>query len=114
MIEVSLESIEDLLPEEKEELLRQAEGLSPKEVKKLVRRFKLKLDLPDLTDEEREPVPSRFFEEAQAICIMLVDATEEVTNVDFNHLHPNAKGLLISQIKKTIGILAREVSENDK
>lgn len=106
------ETIEDLLPEEKDELLKQIVGLSPQEAKKVIRAYKLKLDLPDLTDEQRQPLPEHLFEEVQEKAIMLIEATEEIVAIDLLGLHPNAKALLFSQIKKSIGMLGRLVSEN--
>jgi hypothetical protein len=103
--------LEGLLPEEKDEVLKQAVGSSPKEFRKLVRDYKLKLDCPELTDEQRQPLPESLFTKVEEVSIMLLEATEEVTTLDYPSLHPNAKALLFSQVKKVIGMLGNTVQK---
>jgi len=104
-----MNKFEGLLPEEKEELSKLLVGLSSKECKKAIRDFKLKLDLPDLTDEQRQPLPEHLFKEVEEVSIMLLESSEAVVELDLSTLHPNAKALLISQVKKSIGMLGRVV-----
>jgi hypothetical protein len=99
-----------LMPEEREEILKQIEGLeSTKELRKAIRDYKFKLDYPELTEEACRPVPEDEFDKVQ-VHILVID--EFVDNVDAMNLvavHPYAKEYLFSHIKKSIGHLARLV-----
>lgn len=100
-------SVADLEDEEQEELLDRAEveKLNRQQFRKIVRNYKLKLDLPELTDDQRQPISAHEFEKAQEVAVMLLEAVEEVRNLDLSSLHPNAKEFLLSQVRKAIGIL---------
>ncbi len=106
--------MEDLLPEEKEELLKQVEGLDVKDAKKAIRMFKLHLDLPELTEEDLEPVSEELFQKANELSLLLVEIADELDEFNFKTVHPNAKSLLMYQMKKTIGTLGRLIIYHDK
>ena len=105
------DSLKDLEPEEKEELLKQVRGLSPKEVRTTIRVFKLRLDCPELTEEQLKPIPMIYFEVVQELAGNLLTVVDDIDNLNFTELHPNAKAFLLSQVKKSIGILARKVMQ---
>jgi hypothetical protein len=104
--------LEGLEPEEKEELSKQLVGLSSKEIRKAVRDYKLKLDCPELTDEERQPLPEELFNDVEDLVFDLLEVTEEIVNLDYSVIHPNAKAFLLSQVKKSIGMLGGVVNKN--
>lgn len=106
------ESLEDLLPEEREELLKKVEGLSPKETRTTIRIYKLRLDCPELTEEQLQPIPIEYFKQVQEIASDLWYVVDDITNLNLIELHPNAKAFLLSQVKKSIGILAGVVMKN--
>lgn len=103
--------IADLEPEEQKELLTQAvdQQMPVSAFSKAVHQYKLKLDTPELTDEQRQPVSAVEFEKVQAIALMLLEVTEDISSLNLESLHPQAKSFLFSQVKKSIGILARVI-----
>lgn len=101
---------EGLMPEEKEEVLKQIEGLtSLKELKKAVRDYKFKLDYPDLTDEDCKPIPDDEFDKVEVHILMIDEFVQQINGINFISVHPYAREYLFSRIKKTIGHLARLV-----
>jgi hypothetical protein len=106
--------LKDLLPEEKEEILRQIDGLSPKEVRTTIRVFKLRLDCPELSEEQLKPLPIEYFLKVQELASELLYVVDDIDNLNFQELHPNAKAFLLSQVKKSIGILASVVNREVK
>jgi len=99
--------VASLTAEEQEEMLNLAEEkkLTRDELRKAVRRYNIRLDLPELSEEELEPNPADF-KKAQEMVIMLIEVTEEVKNLNWDSLNEDARDYLIAQIKKTVGALA--------
>jgi hypothetical protein len=102
-------TVADLMPEEQEELLLKAENehLSRQDFRKIVRKYKLKLDLPELSEDELKPASKEEFEEAQAKAMLLLEVTEDISNLRWAGFTHDAKDFLLSQVKKSIGILGR-------
>lgn len=112
---VILDDIEELGDDEKADILKQIESLtSLRELKSAVRDFKMKLDLPELTDEERKPIPEVEFEKVQGYVMLLVETTEEIDLMDLSLIRPEAKDYLLSQVKKSIGHLIRILERGTK
>jgi hypothetical protein len=102
-------------PEEQEELLSLAEdeSLNRANFRKAVHDYKLKLDLPELSDDEIKPIAEEEFEVVKTMALSLLSEVEKVRDLDWKPIHPSAKAFLISQVKKSIGVLASVVQKNE-
>lgn len=107
------QEIANLEPEEQEELLNLAEDqrLNRTNFRKVVGNYKLKLDLPELSEEEIKPIAEEEFDVAKDLAIALLGDVERIRDLDWTTLHPSAKAFLISQVKKSIGVLASVVQK---
>jgi len=108
--------VAELDPEEQDELLDLADNqkLNRSEFRKVVRSYKLQLDLPELTDEERSPIDQEEFEVVEKLAIKLLDATENIVNLNWSTLHPQAREFLLSQVRKSTGLLGGVITAHDK
>ena len=104
-----------LSPEEQTELLDLAEekSLPRAEFRKTVHDYKVKLDLPELSEEEIKPIDEEEFDVAKDIALALLSDVTKVRDLDWASLHPSAKLFLMSQVKKSIGVLASVVQKNE-
>lgn len=100
------QEVADLEPEEQEEMLKKAETdkLPSNEFRKIVRDYKLRLDLPEFTEEELKPSVADF-DTITPIVMELVDVTDKIKEINMDKINPDARDFLISQLKKSAGLM---------
>lgn len=106
------QEVADLMPEDQEKMLTMAveQGMNSKDFRIAVRSYKLRLDLPELTDEELSKAAHEDFNKAQRCVMLLIEATEESVKLDLKNFDPDARDFLLSQVRKTVGRLGSLVT----
>ncbi len=107
------QEIADLMPEDQEKMLdlAQEHKLNSKGFRNEVRAYKMQLDLPELTDEDRNRVTPQDFEKAQYFVGALIDLVDEIESIDYTAFDPDAHAFIVSQLKKAIGKMGRLISK---
>lgn len=103
------QEVADLMPEDQEILLAQAEEkhISSKDFRSVVRNYKLRLDLPELSQAQLSQEAHKDFEKAQGYVSMLIEVTEELSKTNLDAMNVDARDYLLSQVKKSIGKLGK-------
>jgi hypothetical protein len=94
--------VADLEPDEQEEMLTLAveKNLPLSQFRKTVRHFKLKLDAPELSDEQLKPTDPKVFEDVQKVIDSSIATVEMLENMNIEVLDPSARDWLISHLKR--------------
>jgi hypothetical protein len=108
--------IADLEPEEQEQMLDMAEKnhLKSAEFRKAVRHYKLKLDVPELTEEQLKPTDPIVLEKAQEIIDASVHTLELLDSFPWESVDEAAKDWLVSHLKKAATHYFKLVGKYDK
>lgn len=108
-------AVADLSPEEQSEMLEMAERdqLTLNDFKKEVRKYKLKLDLPEFSDDDFAP-SKEDFEAITGIVMDLVDVTDRISDLKMDKINPDARDFLLSQLRKSGGKFVGLVSKYGK
>jgi len=96
------EEVADLEPEEQDQMLDIAEknSMSVSTFRKAVQHYKLKLDLPELSDEELQRTDEAVFKSAQECIDASVHAIELFEKLPWNSIHVDARDWLVSHLKR--------------
>jgi hypothetical protein len=94
--------VAELEPEEQIEMLDMAERntMSTAVFRKAVQHFKLKLDVPELSDSALEKTSDEVFKSAQACVDASVNAIELLEALPWDKIHIDARDWLISHLKR--------------
>lgn len=108
--------VADMEPEEQDSMLDMADknSLPLAEFKKEVRRFKLKLDVPELTEEQLQPTDPKVLEQAQDIINSSVHTLELLDSFPWESVDEAAKDWLLSHLKKAGTHYFKLVGKYDK
>ena len=107
--------VAELEPEDQEILLQKAvnEKLNRHRFRRVVRSFKLKLVLPELSEKELS-ISYDDFESVEPIVDLTLRVVEQLKEIDFEKLRPEAREWLIAEMKKAIGAIASLIVEHEK
>lgn len=108
--------VADLEPEDQEAMLSKAETekLSRASFRKIVRAYKLKLDLQELSESQLLPTDPEVFKKVQEIVESNIHTVELIEEIHWDTVNKDAKDYLLSNIKRTVGFLARILQTYDK
>lgn len=92
--------IADLEPEEQEEMLNMAERneMSVSTFRKAVRHYKLKLDIPEFTENQLQPTDPEVFKSVQSIIDSSIHTVELLESLDWSMVQKDARDYLLSHI----------------
>ena len=109
------QEVADLAPEEQDKMLDEAEdkSLNRTDFRKLVRGYKLKLDLPELS-EQQIAGSSEDFDRVTLIVGKLIEVTEDIKAIPTDSINTNARDFLLSQIKKSFGVMGGVLSKYER
>jgi hypothetical protein len=100
--------VADLVPEDRDRFLKQAldESIPRDKFRKLVRRFKLGLYLPEMSEEQLDQImekdrPGMVL--VQPIVELMITLEEELSKLEVNELDSDSRDYFLSQLKKMIG-----------
>lgn len=110
------EEVADLEPEEQDQMLDIAEKntLSVHAFRKVVRSYKMKLDLPELTEKELEKTDPKIFEDVQKIIDASVHTVELLEKLSLEDTNVDARDYLISHLRKAVGFYFSILQKYDK
>lgn len=108
--------VADLEAEEQKELLDVAEKnkLNTSEFRKMVRHYKLKMDLPELTQDQLKPTDPKAFEQVQAIIDASIHTIELVEGLEWQNTHKDAQDFFLSHLKRATGFYLSILKRYDK
>jgi hypothetical protein len=94
--------VADLEPEEQEEMLSMAEknGMTVAVFRKAVRHYKLKLDLPELMENELEKTDPEVFKAVQSIIDSSIRTIESIEQLPWDSVHIDARDYLLSHLRR--------------
>jgi hypothetical protein len=94
--------VADLESEEQELMLNMAEEheMSVSTFRKAVRHYKLKLDVPELNEEQLKPTDPLLFESAQKIVDSSVSTIEMLEKLEWEKMESGARDWLLSHLKR--------------
>lgn len=94
--------VADLEPEEQEQMFDMAvkHEMPVSVFRKAVRHYKLKLDVPELNDEQLQPTDPAVFEKVQAVIDSSIHTLELLESLDWGTVHIDAKDYLLSHLKR--------------
>lgn len=95
-------TVADLTAEEQDKMLDIAEQkeLSVAEFIREVRHYKLKLDLPELSDDELQKTDPKIFEDVQKVIDSSISTIEMMEKLPWDQIHVDARDFLISHLKR--------------
>lgn len=110
------EEIADLQPDEQDEMLDIAEknNLSVHKFRKVVRRYKMRLDAPELGDSDLEPTDPEVFKKVQEVIDSSLTAIELLEKLPLETVHLDARDFLFSHLKRAVGFYLSIVQKYDK
>jgi hypothetical protein len=110
------EEVADLEAEEQNEMLDLAEkhSLSVHKFRTAVRRFKMHLDAPELSDKDLEPTDPEVFKKVQEVIDASLTAIELLEKLQLDSVHLDARDFLFSHLKRAVGFYLTTVQKYDK
>lgn len=108
--------IADLEPEEQEAMLDMAvkHEMSVSTFRKAVRHYKLKLDVPELNEEQLKPTDPEVFAAVQEVIDASINALELLEKLDWRSVHVDARDFLLSHLKRAGTYYFSLVKQYDK
>ncbi len=108
--------VADLVPEEQEQMFKVAEEnkLSLSRFKSLIRTYQMKLNLPELSEQELERTDPKVFEKVQEVIDSSIHTVELLEKLDWASVHLDAKDFLFSHLKRVIGFYLDLLKRYDK
>lgn len=110
------QEVADLEPEEQDKMLDMAEKnkMTTAEFRKAVRHYKLKLDVPEMNEEQLKPTDPILFQKAQEIIDSSIHTIELLEQLEWESMDPGAKDWLVSHLKKAGTFFFGLVQKYDK
>lgn len=108
--------VADLEPEEQEVMLKKAEEehLNRAVFRKLVRAYKQKLDLFELTEDQLKPTDPVVFAKVTEIVNSSIHTIELLEGMEWGSVHMDAKDFLMSHLKRAMGFYLDVLKHYDK
>lgn len=108
--------VASLEPEDQDAMFKVAEENKMKlsHFKKFVSAYQQKLNLPELTDEQLQPIDPKEFEKAQEIVTTSIQTIELVEDFNWESADINARDFLLAHIKRAIGFYVSTLKKYDK
>ena len=108
--------VADLEPEEQEEMFNVAEEnkLSVHRFRKVVTRYKMTLDAPELSEKDLEPTDPSLFKTVQEVIDSSIKTIELIESLPLKDLHLDARDFLFSHLKRAVGFYLNTVQKYDK
>ncbi len=105
------QEVADLMPDDQDKLLdfAQENKLPLRDFRNYVRDYKLRLDMPELTDKDFNKGSSIDFTKSQEYVARMLELTDDLAQLDWMNMDQDAKDFLKSQIKSTVGRLGRMI-----
>lgn len=105
-----------LEPEEQEEMLNlaQKDHVPIKKFRRVVQQYKMKLDLPELTDDQLKPTDPLIFAKVQEVIDASIHAIELLELIDLTSVHKDAQDFLISHLKRATGYYLSILQKYDR
>lgn len=106
----------DLEPEDQKQLFKVAEEskLSLTKFRSLIKAYQMRLELPELSDEELKKTDPEVFVKVQEIIDSSIHTVELLEQLDWGSVHIDAKDFLFSHLKRVIGFHLDLLKKHDK
>jgi len=96
------QEVADLEPDEQDLMLDMAvkNEMNTATFRKAVRHYKLKLDVPEMTEEQLKPTDPKLYEKVQGIIDSSIKTIELIDTLNWNSMDDGARDWLISHLKR--------------
>jgi hypothetical protein len=110
------QEVADLTPDEQDQMLDLAEKnqMNTTDFRKAVRHYKLKLDVPELSDEQLKPTDPSLFDAVQQFIDASNHAVEVLEYLDWSSVQEAPKDYLLTHLKRTTGFYVSVLQKYDK